>query len=61
VDLKHVKGLPLPDLCHRHDWSPIAAAPGQSVLAGVLAGVTFLAVTVILTVPRESDGRASAD
>jgi len=64
VDLKHVeraRALPLPDLCHSHDWSPIAAGPGQSVLAGVLAGVTFLAVTVILTVPRESDGRASAD
>jgi hypothetical protein len=53
--------LPLPDLCHSHDWSPITAASGQSTLAGVLAGVVFLAMTVILTVPRESDGRAAAD
>jgi hypothetical protein len=59
VDLRyvgHAKPLPLPDLCHSHDWSPIAAAPGQSTLAGVLAGVAFLAMTVILTVPQEVAG-----
>jgi hypothetical protein len=64
VNLEHVghaRPLPLPDLCHSHDWSPIAAGPGQSTLAGVLAGVAFLAMTVILTVPQGPDGRAAAD
>jgi hypothetical protein len=65
VDLKHLpahaaKQLPLPDLCHTHDWSPIAAGPPQSVLAGVLAGVSFLAVTVILTVSQDEERQAAA-
>jgi hypothetical protein len=64
VDLKnagHGLPIPIPDMCVHHDWNPIAAGPGQSTVAGVLAGVAFLALTVILTVARESGERAAAD
>jgi hypothetical protein len=57
MDLKH---LPLPDLCHSHDWSPIAAAVGQSPLAAVLAGFAFSGATIVLTVPARDRIEASA-
>ena len=42
--------LPLPDVCtHGHDWSPIAAASNQSVIAGVLAGFLFAGIVVVLS------------
>ena len=42
--------LPLPDICtHGHDWSPIAAAPSQSLIAGVIAGFLFAGIVVVLS------------
>jgi hypothetical protein len=51
---------PLPDLCHSHDWSPIAAAVGQAPIAAVLAGFCFSGATLILTVPGGDRGEAAA-
>ena len=42
--------LPSPDVCTRgHDWSPIAAAPSQSLIAGVIAGFLFAGIVVVLS------------
>lgn len=55
------KPLPLPDLCSAHDWSPIAAGPGQSSLAAVLAGFTFSGAVVVLSVRGGQGARDAAN
>jgi O-antigen/teichoic acid export membrane protein len=57
MDVKH---LPIPDLCHTHDWSPIAAATGQAPVAAVLAGFSFSAATVLLSVTGENRNEDAA-
>jgi len=49
-----------PDLCHAHDWSPIAAAASQSAIAAVLAGLVFSGVVVVLSVTTYTRESAQA-
>lgn len=50
----------IPDLCHAHDWNPIAAASAQSSIAAVLAGFVFAGIVVVLSVRAHSLKRESA-
>src|SRR5262245_41756679 len=46
--------------CGEFEWSPIAAAPSQSQLAGLLASLVFAGIVLLLSIQSERGQRTNA-